>query len=164
MSSSSLEILAKIARLVLIVVAALVVANLFLGLLQNPFLEYFSLIGTLTTLVVVGAVYWLVGKAETAYQRHEENRQERLRGFVDTYRRISMNDLAGKLNLSPQQTEEMIVRMNASGTMNARIENGYVISSSANAEESRFCTNCGKPLIHVNGKWVVRIVQTRATR
>jgi ribosomal protein L40E len=153
LSYSPIVVGAKIIRIILGLLALFIIVNFLFTLFYNPYSFVNLWQGTLVSLIVVWILYWLVGKAEFGWKRHQEDRAQRLRGLIDTYGKITLTDLSAKMGMSTHQTEDLIAHMRAEGKINARIEGGNVISESGTPAVSHFCTNCGKPLSFVNGRW-----------
>ena len=154
LSYSPVIIGAKIARIILGLVALFVIVSFLFSLYSNPasFTDIWQ--GVVISLIVILILNWLVGKAEYGWEKHQEGREQRLKGLIDTYGKISLKDLSTRLGISVPQTEDLITRMRAADKINARIENGNAISGSAGTSGvGRYCTNCGKSLALVNGRW-----------
>jgi hypothetical protein len=121
--SSSLAILVKIGRLDLRLLALFIGIGYLFGLLQNPSSIYNLSVQTFMSLLLVGILYWLTGKAEEGIRNRDEQLQQRARGLIELMGgRIPLHELAGRLKISEQQTVDLIVRINASGSVTVRID------------------------------------------
>lgn len=154
MPYSPVAIGVKIVRIILGLIALLVIVEFLFSFYYNQYSLPETWQSTVVSLIVVWVLYWLVGKAEYGWERHQEAREQRLIGLINTYGKISLKDLSGKLDISINQTEELIVRLRGLDRIDARIEDGNVISGSGQTPVAgHFCTKCGKPLTVVSGRW-----------
>jgi len=152
---SPLIVLAKIARIILGLIALYIILNALFAFVYQPAQIFYSWQSAIVSLIVVWIAYWLVGKAEGAAKKREEDLQERLRGLIYTYGRVSLGDLSAKLNISVAQTEDLIARMRASGKVNVKIDGGYVTTliGTPSTGSGGFCMKCGAALTVLDGRW-----------
>jgi len=178
--AGSIGPLVKIVRILLGLAALYVIVTTFLDFVRDPyaFMMYGGnrILGVFVSLIIIGIIYALVGRAEQGLVKREAERQTKLKGFVEAYHQASIATLATKVGLSTKRTEELIVKMKSEGKLNCRIEGDTVTylgppltptpspvsrevikerelvmtecrhCGARNPQTSTYCANCGAPL------------------